>query len=153
MKILTGHSNRVFTLAALSNSQLVSGSADYTIKVWDVSGLMEYEGWEMICEMNSCQLILEECTNKGCLGKEGCKSCVESYQTTCLSCVLQIYDQTALVTLENDESTIVCDANNQLHKTVCNFYCRGLNKVYYKCETKEDQQICSCFGPSIIHFF
>lgn len=142
---LEGHTNRVFGLTVLSNGWLVSGSADYTVKVWDVR---DDEGWEKTCEMYSCRSKLMECANQRCLGKEECTRCVQSYDSLCLRCVYGIFDEAGHVTLANNETTIVCDAGNQLHVTVCSFYCKSLNRVNNQCKTENGRKVCKCLDPS-----
>jgi hypothetical protein len=102
------------------------------------------KAWQSICTINSCQSTLEICINAACFGKANCKSCVEDYQSTCVRCVDDIYDETAQITLPDNRKTIICDMNNQLHTTVCNFYCRSLFIPKYKCEIINDIPVCNC---------
>ena len=40
---MTGHISAVYTLATLPNGNLVSGSSDFTIKIWDPNdGILAY---------------------------------------------------------------------------------------------------------------
>ena len=108
------------------------------------ANLATSKSWESICKIQSCESTLEQCIQSGCLGKTSCKSCVETYHTSCSRCVDDIYDETTQVTLPDNHKTIICDANNQLHTTVCNFYCRSLLKPNYKCEIISDIPVCNC---------
>ena len=102
------------------------------------------KAWQSVCTIYSCESTLQQCINVGCLGKANCKSCVEDYPTTCSKCVDDIYDETTQVTLPDNRKTIICDMNNQLHTTVCNFFCRSLFKPNYKCEVISDIPVCNC---------
>ena len=106
------------------------------------------KAWQSICKINSCESTLQECINDGCFGKISCKSCVEDYHTTCGRCVDDIYDEAAQITLPDNRKTIICDINNQLHTTVCNFFCRSLFKLNYKCEIISDMPVCNCIDAS-----
>ena len=102
------------------------------------------KAWGSVCKINFCGAALEECIDKDCLGKVNCKACVESYRKTCSICVDEIYDETAQITLPDQRKTIICDLNNQLHVTVCDFYCRSLFKQNYKCEIISNIPVCNC---------
>jgi hypothetical protein len=104
--------------------------------------------WPVVCKLNSCEPTLQQCINSGCLGKALCKSCVEEYDTTCGRCVDDIYDETTQITLPDNRKTIICDMNNQLHTTVCNFFCRSLFKLNYKCEIMSDMPLCNCMDAT-----
>ena len=106
--------------------------------------LTSNKGWETVCHESSCKSTLEQCIQNGCLGKASCKSCVEYYLSTCSKCVDDIYDESTQITLGNNNKTIICDANNQLHTTVCNFYCRSLFKPNFKCEVISNIPVCNC---------
>jgi hypothetical protein len=106
------------------------------------------KNWEFICKINSCESTLQDCIRGGCLGKPNCKSCVESYHTTCGRCVDDIYDETTQITLPDNTKTIICDLNNNLHSTVCNFYCRSFYKPNYKCEIISDIPVCNCIDTT-----
>ena len=106
------------------------------------------KAWQSICKINSCEPTLQECINDGCFGKVNCKSCVEDYHTTCGRCVDDIYDEAAQITLPDNRKTIICDINNQLHITVCNFFCRSLFKLNYKCEIISDMPVCNCMDTT-----
>ena len=108
------------------------------------NNLATSKSWESICKIQSCESTLEQCILSGCLGKTSCKTCVETYHTSCSRCVDDIYDETTQVTLPDSHKTIICDANNQLHTIVCNFYCRSLYKPDYKCEIISDIPVCNC---------
>ena len=107
-----------------------------------------YKSWPVSCVIYSCQSTLQQCINSGCLGKALCKSCVEEYQTTCGRCVDDIYDETTQITLPDNRKTIICDMSNQLHTTVCNFFCRSLFKLNYKCEIISDMPVCNCMDAT-----
>ena len=102
------------------------------------------KAWETICKINACEPTLQDCISDGCFGKASCRSCVETYHTTCSRCVDDIYDETTQITLPDNRKTIICDVSNQLHRTVCNFYCRTLYKPNYKCEIISDIPVCNC---------
>ena len=102
------------------------------------------KAWQSICKISSCEPLLQECISDGCFGKANCKSCVDDYEPSCSRCVDDIFDETAQISLPDSHKTIICDANNQLHTTVCNFYCRSLLKPNYKCEIISDITVCSC---------
>ena len=108
------------------------------------------KAWQSICKINSCESTLQECINDGCFGKVNCKSCVEDYHTTCGRCVDDIYDEAAQITLPDNRKTIICYMNNQLHITVCNFFCRSLFKLNYKCETIRDMPVCNCMDTTTL---
>ena len=107
------------------------------------------KAWQSICKLSSCEPTLKECINQSCFGKENCRSCVEDYSANCLRCVDDIHDPTALITLPDNRKTIVCDMNNELHLTVCNFFCRSSYKPSSKCEIKFDVPVCSCMDSTI----
>jgi hypothetical protein len=94
--------------------------------------------------INSCETTLQQCISIGCFGKANCKSCVEDFSPSCSRCVDDIFDETAQITLPDNRKTIICDANNQLHTTVCNFFCRSLFITNYKCEILSDLPVCNC---------
>ena len=106
------------------------------------------KSWPVVCTVYSCESTLQQCISVGCLGKAFCKSCVEEYHTTCGRCVDDIYDETAQITLPDNRKTIICDMNNQLHTTVCNFFCRSLFKLNYKCEIISDVPVCNCMDTT-----
>ena len=106
------------------------------------------KSWQAVCAISSCQSTLQQCINDGCLGKALCKNCVNEYHTTCGRCVDDIYDETTQITLPNNRKTIICDMNNQLHITVCNFFCRSLFKPNYKCEVISDMPVCNCMDTT-----
>ena len=106
------------------------------------------KAWQSICKINSCESTLQECINDGCFGKVSCKSCVEDYLPSCSRCVDDIYDEAAQITLPDNRKTIICDISNQLHTTVCNFFCRSLFKLNYKCEIISDMPVCNCMDAS-----
>ena len=106
------------------------------------------KSWPVVCVINSCESTLQQCIDGGCLGKALCKSCVNEYHTTCGRCVDDIYDETTQVTLPDNTKTIICDMNNQLHKTVCNFFCRSSFKLNYKCEIINDMPLCNCMDKT-----
>ena len=103
-----------------------------------------FKAWQSICSIYSCEAHLQQCISLGCFGKANCKSCVEDFSSTCSRCVDDIFDETAQITLPDSTKTIICNANNQLHSTVCNFYCRSLYKINYKCEIVSDFPVCNC---------
>ena len=105
--------------------------------------------WMVVCNINSCESTLQRCINDGCVGKVSCKSCVDNYLPTCSRCVDDIYDETTQITLADNRKTIICDLNNQLHKTVCNFFCRSLFKIDYRCEIISDMPLCNCIDISV----
>ena len=107
------------------------------------------KSWPVVCKINACEPTLKECISDGCLGKALCKSCVEEYHTTCGRCVDDIYDETTQITLPDNRKTIICDMSNQLHTTVCNFFCRSLFKLNYKCEIISDMPVCNCMDAAI----
>ena len=83
--------------------------------------------------------------SNACFGKANCKSCVEDYKPSCLKCVDDIYDETAQIqSPSTNTNTIICDNNNQMHSTVCNFFCRSLFKPFYKCEVINSFPLCTC---------
>ena len=101
--------------------------------------------WQSICSINSCESTLQECISHACFGKANCKSCVEDYKLECSKCVDEIYDETAQIQLPGlNQNTIICDSNNQMHTTVCNFFCRSSFKPFYKCELISSIPICTC---------
>ena len=102
------------------------------------------KAWQSICTLYSCESTLQQCINVGCFGKANCKSCVEDYPTTCSKCVDDIYDESTQITLPDNRKTIICDINNQLHRTVCNFFCRSLFKPNHKCDIISDMPVCNC---------
>ena len=106
------------------------------------------KAWQAICKVSSCEPHLQECINDGCFGKPNCKSCVDVYSSNCSRCVDEIYDETAQITLPDNRKTIICDMNNQLHTTVCNFFCRSLVKPNYKCEIISDIPVCNCIDST-----
>ena len=106
------------------------------------------KAWQSICKINSCEPTLNECISDGCFGKASCKSCVEDYLPSCSRCVDDIYDETTQVTLPDNRKTIICDISNQLHTTVCNFFCRSLFKLNYKCEIISDMPVCNCMDTT-----
>ena len=110
-----------------------------------------FKGWETTCKIiTSCESTLNQCIENSCLGKTSCRSCVETYLTSCLRCVDEIYDETTQITLPDNRKTIICDMNNQLHTTVCNFYCRSLFKLNYKCEIISDMPVCNCIDTTTL---
>ena len=106
------------------------------------------KSWQAVCTINSCESTLQQCIGVGCLGKVSCKSCVDVYHTTCGRCVDDIYDESTQITLPDNRKTIICDINNQLHTTVCNFFCRSLFKLNYKCEIISDMPVCNCMDTT-----
>ena len=106
------------------------------------------KSWQVVCAVNSCVSTLQQCISGGCLGKALCKSCVEDYLPSCSRCVDDIYDETTQITLPDNTKTLICDINNQLHTTVCNFFCRSLFKLNYKCEIISDMPVCNCIGTT-----
>lgn len=110
------------------------------------------KNWDTTCRFLSiffyseCERTLERCIIgiNGCLGTENCRSCVEASQSSCKRCIDDIFDETTQITLPDNKKTIICDMNNKLHTTVCNFYCRSLNFTNYKCEILNDLPICNC---------
>lgn len=107
------------------------------------------KAWQSICKINSCEATLTDCINHSCFGKENCRSCVEDYLPSCTRCVDDIYDATALITLPDNRKTIICDMMNQLHLTVCNFFCRSSYKPNFKCEIINDFPVCNCIESII----
>ena len=107
-----------------------------------------FKGWETTCKITSCESTLNQCIVNSCLGKPSCRSCVETYLTSCSRCVDEIYDETTQITLPDNRKTIICDMNNQLHTTVCNFFCRSLFKLNYKCEIISDMPVCNCMDST-----
>ena len=103
------------------------------------------KAWQSQCLINSCEPTLQECISHACFGKANCKSCVEDYKPTCSKCVDDIFDETAQIQLPGiNSNTIICDSNNQMHTTVCNFFCRSLFKPFYKCEVLNSLPVCTC---------
>ena len=109
---------------------------------------LNFKGWETTCKITSCESTLNQCIVNSCLGKPSCRSCVETYLTSCSRCVDEIYDETTQITLPDNRKTIICDMNNQLHTTVCNFFCRSLFKLNYKCEIMSDIPVCNCMDTT-----
>ena len=105
---------------------------------------LSFKSWETTCKIISCEASLNQCIENSCLGKTNCRSCVDTYFTSCSRCVDDIYDETTLITLPDNTKTIICDIKNQLHTTVCNFFCRSLFKLNYKCEIISDMPVCNC---------
>jgi hypothetical protein len=103
------------------------------------------KAWQSICTINSCESTLKQCISIGCFGKANCKGCVEDFLPTCSRCVDAIFDETAQITLPDNRKAIACDSHNQLHTTVCNFYCTSLSKSNYKCEVIGGFPVCDCF--------
>ena len=106
------------------------------------------KSWPISCVVYSCESTLHQCISDGCFGKANCKNCVEYYHTTCGRCVNDIYDETTQITLPDNRKTIICDINNQLHTTVCDFFCRSLFKLYYICEIIINMPVCNCMDTS-----
>ena len=102
------------------------------------------KNWQTICKIYSCEATIEKCIENGCLGKASCKSCVETYQSACSRCVDDIYDESTQIALPDNNKKLICDVTNKFHLTVCNFYCRSLFKIYFKCEIMSDIPVCDC---------
>ena len=107
-----------------------------------------FKGWETTCKITSCESTLNQCIENSCIGKLSCRSCVETYLTSCSRCVDDIYDETTQITLPDNRKTIICDMSNQLHTTVCHFFCRSLFKLNYKCEIISDMPLCNCMDTT-----
>jgi hypothetical protein len=106
------------------------------------------KSWPISCVIYSCESTLHQCMNDGCFGKLSCNSCIETYLASCSRCVDDIYDEAAQITLPDNRKTIICDINNQLHTTVCNFFCRSLFQLYYICEIITNMPVCICMDTT-----
>ena len=137
IKEIIQYSDGIRALTSLPNGDLISGLDDDSI------GLCYFnQVWEYVCE--SCQETLEQCIENDCLGEEECQDCIIENSLNCVSCFTEIFDESALITLADNSKTIICDANNELHEIVCNFYCRSFFKPNYKCEILNDVSVCIC---------
>jgi WD40 repeat protein len=135
------YSDGIRALTSLPNGDLISGLDDGSIGFCTLS-----HEWEQICEI--CQETLEQCIENDCLGEEECQDCIIENSLNCVSCFAEIFDESAQITLPDDSRTIICDADNELHVTVCNFFCRSLFKPNYKCEILNDVPVCNCLDKT-----
>ena len=124
----------------LNGNKLVA--YDGSIEVW-IHNDISSPKWEKSCQ--KCHRPLENCKDLNWLGKNACNKCIIIANSfDCDSCLTEIFQESSIITLPNKRKTIICDKNNQLHTTVCNFYCRSLFKPNYKCEIVSNMPVCNC---------
>jgi len=99
--------------------------------------------WLTTCRLLDCKPTLRECINDGCLGKQSCKSCIQLTNVACIKCFDDILNEVDDF-LGSGQSTIICDKSNELHLTVCEFFCRINFKTYWQCDVLNGIPICNC---------
>ena len=136
----------VKALTSLPNGDIVVAYDDGSIKVWLYKDISSPE-WVRSCQ--ECQKPLNQCIDDNCWGEEACKECIHANYSNCSECLAEIFQESSQITLPDNRETIICDINNQLHITVCNFFCRSLFKLKYKCEIISNMPICTCIDITL----
>jgi hypothetical protein len=103
----------------------------------------EQKTWLTTCRLLDCKSTLRECISDGCLGKQSCKSCIQLTNIACLRCFDDILNEVDDF-LGSAQSTIICDKSNELHTTVCEFFCRTNFKTYWQCDVLNGIPLCNC---------
>ena len=101
------------------------------------------KGWESTCKILFCQTSLQTCVTNGCLGQVDCRKCIESVNQNCLRCYDDIVSQ-AFYIQSNNQPTIVCDKNSDLHQVSCQLFCRSNNYADSKCDIVNNVPVCNC---------
>jgi hypothetical protein len=100
------------------------------------------KGWESICSVLSCKPVLDNCIRKNCIGKDECRSCVQSENQICMRCFDSLINEQYFTI--NGNQTIICDQVNDFHQTTCNFFCRIKGSIAWKCEQFGGYPLCNC---------
>jgi hypothetical protein len=104
------------------------------------------KNWESICQILSCEPILKNCIQLGCLGETDCKNCVQLNSPNCVRCIDTILIEQFYSI--NGQSTIICDRLNSVHLTTCEFFCRLNYKTSWQCESYNNFPLCNCLWSS-----
>jgi hypothetical protein len=113
------------------------------LKTFEVASLHRtLKNWESYCAILSCQPVLNQCVQDGCLGISNCTNCVKTSDQNCVRCVDSIINE-QLYTI-NGNPTILCDTTNSIHQAACGFYCRTKEETNWTCEIIEGYPLCNC---------
>jgi len=129
----------ILTIAFLAYSITLSKS--------ETNQIITPKGWESTCKILFCQTSLQTCVTNGCMGQVDCRKCIETVNQNCLRCYDDIISQ-AFYLQSNNQPTIVCDKNLDLHQVSCQLFCRSNNYVDSKCDIVNGVPVCNCLSNS-----
>jgi len=118
-----------------------------TLAKSETNQVITAKGWESTCKILFCQTTLQTCVTNGCLGQQDCRKCIETVNQNCLRCYDDMVSQ-AYYTSINNQPTIVCDKNLELHQVSCQLFCRTNNFIDSKCDLVNNVPLCNCISTT-----